>query len=77
MNPSPKTFLPNIAVAAFAIAAQTAFASRRPWSSVRIHVIRAESQTFENRGPRAHVPEATRPNEGMLFVFPQIENHCI
>ena len=79
MSPSPKTFLPNIAVAVFAIAAQTAFAQSPTMElSAGIHVIRAEvANTFENRAQGLMFRKQLGPNEGMLFVFPQIENHCM
>src|SRR5882724_12353480 len=79
MNPSPKAFLPTIAVAAFAIAAQTAFAQSPTMElSAGIHVIRAEvANTFETRAQGLMFRKYLGPNEGMLFVFPQPDAYCM
>jgi len=43
-----------------------------------IHVIRAEvANTFETRARGLMYRESLESNQGMLFVFPQIERHCM
>ncbi|OGA13378.1 MAG: hypothetical protein A3G25_04480 [Betaproteobacteria bacterium RIFCSPLOWO2_12_FULL_63_13] len=43
-----------------------------------IHVIRAEvANTFETRARGLMYREALGPNQGMLFVFPRLERHCM
>jgi uncharacterized protein len=43
-----------------------------------IHVIRAEvANTFETRARGLMYREALGPNQGMLFVFPLVEHHCM
>jgi len=43
-----------------------------------IHLIRAEvANTFESRGQGLMFRKYLGPNEGMLFVFPQSEPHCM
>ncbi|HUL92498.1 MAG TPA: DUF192 domain-containing protein [Burkholderiales bacterium] len=43
-----------------------------------IHVIRAEvASTFESRAQGLMFRKYLGPNEGMLFVFPQAEAHCM
>ena len=43
-----------------------------------IHVIRAEvANTFETRARGLMYRESLGPNQGMLFVFPWLEQHCM
>ena len=43
-----------------------------------IHVIRAEvANTFESRARGLMYRESLGPNQGMLFVFPTLEQHCM
>lgn len=43
-----------------------------------IHVIRAEvAYSFETRARGLMYREALGPNQGMLFVFPSLERHCM
>ena len=43
-----------------------------------IHVIRAEvANTFDTRARGLMHRESLGPNQGMLFVFPQLERHCM
>ena len=43
-----------------------------------IHVIRAEvANTFETRARGLMYRESLEPNQGMLFVFPLLERHCM
>ena len=43
-----------------------------------IYVIRAEvASTFESRARGLMYRESLAPNQGMLFVFPQLETHCM
>jgi uncharacterized membrane protein (UPF0127 family) len=43
-----------------------------------IHVIRAEvANSFETRARGLMYRESLDPNQGMLFVFPQFERHCM
>jgi uncharacterized membrane protein (UPF0127 family) len=43
-----------------------------------IHVIRAEVvNTFETRARGLMYRESLGPNQGMLFVFPRLERHCM
>ena len=43
-----------------------------------IHVIRAEvANTFETRARGLMYREALGPNQGMLFVFPVLDRHCM
>src|SRR5215471_12834752 len=46
--------------------------------SAGIHLIRAEiANTFESRAQGLMFRKYLGPNEGMLFVFPQAEPHCM
>ena len=43
-----------------------------------VHLIHAEvANTFETRAQGLMFRKSLRPNEGMLFVFPQAEAHCM
>ena len=43
-----------------------------------IYVIRAEvANSFETRARGLMHRESLAPNQGMLFVFPQVEKHCM
>ncbi len=43
-----------------------------------LYVIRAEvANTFETRARGLMYREALGPNQGMLFVFPAVERHCM
>jgi uncharacterized membrane protein (UPF0127 family) len=43
-----------------------------------VYLIRAEvANTFETRGRGLMYREALGPNQGMLFVFPEVERHCM
>jgi len=43
-----------------------------------IHLIRAEvANTFDTRAQGLMFRKYLGPNEGMLFVFPQVEAHCM
>ena len=49
-----------------------------PALNAGIHVIRAEvANTFETRARGLMYREALGPNQGMLFVFPRLERHCM
>ena len=46
--------------------------------SAGIHLISAEvANTFETRARGLMYRESLGPNQGMLFVFPQLERHCM
>ena len=46
--------------------------------SAGIHLIRAEvAYTFDTRGQGLMYRRYLGPNEGMLFVFPQSDTHCM
>lgn len=46
--------------------------------SAGIHVIRAEiAYTYESRAQGLMFRKHLGPNEGMLFVFPQSDSHCM
>jgi uncharacterized protein len=46
--------------------------------SAGIHVIRAEiARTYESRAQGLMFRKHLGPNEGMLFVFPQADSHCM
>jgi len=46
--------------------------------SAGVYLIRAEvAFTSENRTQGLMFRESLGPNEGMLFVFPQVEKHCM
>lgn len=76
MNVNPKRGL----VAAVAIiAAQGAFAQLPTMElAAGVHLIRAEvAYTFETRAQGLMFRKDLGPNQGMLFVFPQAERHCM
>jgi uncharacterized membrane protein (UPF0127 family) len=73
-----KTILAR-AAALCAFAATAAF-SQLPTIELNagIHLIRAEvASTFESRAQGLMFRKYLGPNEGMLFVFPQAEAHCM
>jgi len=79
MNSSLKKSFAKVAVATFAIAAQAAFAQMPTLElTAGIHVIRAEvANTAETLALGLMFRKYLAPNEGMLFVFPQAESHCM
>jgi len=66
-------------VAAGALIANVAFAQMPTMElSAGIHLIRAEvAHTFETRAQGLMFRRSLGPNEGMFFVFPQAEIHCM
>jgi len=66
-------------VAAGALVANVAFAQMPTMElSAGIHLIRAEvAHTFETRAQGLMFRRLLGPNEGMFFVFPQAEIHCM
>jgi len=69
----------KIGVCAGVVAAATAFAQLPTVElSAGIHLIRAEvAYTFETRAQGLMFRKALGPNEGMFFVFPRAEIHCM
>ena len=74
----PRT-LAKVVAAGIAIAAPAAHAQLPTIElSVGIHLIHAEiANTFESRAQGLMFRKYLGPNEGMLFVFPQAEPHCM
>ena len=66
-------------VAVLLVAAEPALAQMPVMPlSAGVYLIRAEvAFTFENRSQGLMFRESLGPNEGMLFVFPQVEKHCM
>ena len=64
---------------ALTLAARAAFAQLPTMElNADIHLIRAEvANTFESRAQGLMFRKYLGPNEGMLFVFPQAEPHCM
>ncbi len=62
-----------------AMAAATAFAQLPTVElAASIHLIRAEvAYTFDTRAQGLMFRKALGPNEGMFFVFPRAEIHCM
>ena len=71
--------IPAFLGAAASIAASVAFAQLPVLElSAGIHLIRAEAaSTFEARAQGLMFRKHLGPNEGMFFVFPQSELHCM
>jgi uncharacterized membrane protein (UPF0127 family) len=71
--------IPAFLGAAALIAASVAFAELPILElSAGIHLIRAEAaSTFETRAQGLMFRKHLGPNEGMFFVFPQSELHCM
>ncbi len=69
----------KIGVCAGVVAAATAFAQMPTVElSAGIHLIRAEvAYTFETRAQGLMFRKTLGPNEGMFFVFPRAEIHCM
>ena len=69
----------KIGVCAGALAGAIAFAQLPTVElSAGIHLIRAEvAYTFETRAQGLMFRKALGPNEGMFFVFPRAEIHCM
>ena len=74
-----KTILGSVFGLFVAIAGASAFAQLPTMElSAGIHLIRAEiANTFESRAQGLMFRKYLGPNEGMLFVFPQAEPHCM
>jgi uncharacterized membrane protein (UPF0127 family) len=74
-----KTYRLKLAVLIVAIAATAAYAQLPTMElNAGIHLIRAEvASTFETRAQGLMFRKYLGPNEGMLFVFPQTEAHCM
>ena len=74
-----KTILGSVFGLFVAIAGASAFAQLPTMElSAGIHLIRAEiANTFESRAQGLMFRKFLGPNEGMLFVFPQAEPHCM
>ena len=75
MKPQPIAFLFYAALLAVGVAlAQLPIMEL----SAGIHVVRAEvAHSFETRMQGLMFRKYLGPNEGMLFVFPQAESHCM
>ena len=72
----------RVFVAAFVVACLTAGQARAQMPaatlSAGVYLIRAEvASTFETRARGLMFRESLGANEGMLFVFPQTERHCM
>jgi hypothetical protein len=78
MKPNLKT-LSAILLALIVAAAAPAFAQLPTVElNAGIHLIRAEvANTFESRAQGLMYRKYLGPNEGMLFVFPLAETHCM
>jgi uncharacterized membrane protein (UPF0127 family) len=78
MNPKPGSLASPLG-ACVALAASGAFAQLPTLElTAGIHLIRAEvANTFETRAQGLMFRKHLGPNEGMLFVFPQAEAHCM
>ena len=78
MKPDTKAF-PAILLALIIAAPAPVFAQLPTVElNAGIHLIRAEvANTFESRAQGLMFRKYLGPNEGMLFVFPQAETHCM
>jgi uncharacterized protein len=72
---------PLLAVScAVALAAASSALAQMPvvQLSAGIHLVRAEvASTFDSRGTGLMFRKSLGPNEGMLFVFPEAQVHCM
>ena len=77
--PSAKTHAAAVLAFATAVAAQSALAQLPTMElTAGIYVIRAEvAYSFETRAQGLMFRKYLGANEGMLFVFPQAEAHCM
>jgi uncharacterized membrane protein (UPF0127 family) len=79
MKSGPKKLVAAVSALPAAIAAIAAFAQLPTVElTAGIHLIRAEvANTFETRAQGLMFRKYLGPNEGMLFVFPQADAHCM
>lgn len=79
MKPGPRSFRSAAFALCTVLAAQAALAQLPTMElTAGIHLIRAEvASTFETRAQGLMFRKHLGPNEGMLFVFPQAEAHCM
>jgi uncharacterized membrane protein (UPF0127 family) len=75
-----KARLSAVAIAVALVAAATSALAQLPTLelSTGIYLIHAEvANTFETRAQGLMFRKSLGPNEGMLFVFPQADSHCM